>query len=576
MDIDLNLVETWEDAQEFMTWLGERRPVLGCDTETSGFDWWREELRLVQFGDHNAGWSIPWHRWGGLAIEALRRYQGDIVFHNAKFDLHFLEVNGAKVPRHLVHDTGTMAQLLRPGQSWGLKRLGSEFVDKSIDVGQYRLNKAMTKNRWTWGTVPIDYPDYWAYAALDPVITARLFEEFHPQLSGKLLDLYEIEVAVALIVTDMERRGARVDVEYCTAKRDEFLAYAEEVRRLVREEYGFEVGSNSKVAAQLQRDGIVLTKRTAGGAWSVEKEVLEGIDHPLARDVLNVRRTQKMADSYFGNYIDYADSNGILHPQVNLMAARTGRMSISRPAMQQVPKNKVMRDAVLAREGNLLVAVDFEQIEMRLLAHFAQDQALIEAFSEEGDFFVNTARKLYGDPSIDKNDPRRNVTKHASYAKVYGAGVPKFAARADIPVDEAEQFIREFNRRFPGVQQFVQTVSTTALEHYNDEGIPYLTTEYGRLQIAENTNQLYKLVNYMIQGTAADVFKHTLVRLDDAGLTDYLILPVHDECVFDVPSGDAQDVCDEAMRIFRAEGEHYTVPLDADGDVVVRWGDKYE
>src|ERR1700677_2499777 len=92
--VSLNLVESFADAEEFMRWLGERRPVLACDTETGGLEWWKDRLRLVQFGDPRAGWAVPWQDWGGLVKEAMRRYDGGVVFHNAKFDQHFLEREG--------------------------------------------------------------------------------------------------------------------------------------------------------------------------------------------------------------------------------------------------------------------------------------------------------------------------------------------------------------------------------------------------------------------------------------------------------------------------------------------------
>ena len=292
MEAELYLVENWEDAQSFMAWLGERRPILGCDTETGGFDWWRHALRTVQFGDLGSGWVIPWEQggWGALAKDALKRYTGDIVFHNLKFDLHFLEVNGVKLRHDRLHDTGTMAQLLYPGKSWALKKLGAEFIDGAIDQAQTDLKKIMAKQRYTWATVPIELPSYWAYSALDPVITAHLYEEFRPQLTGKLADLYELEIACTLIIAEMERRGARVDIEYCKVKRDELLTFAEEMRAWVLQEYGFSVGSHKQVAAQLQRDGVVLHKKTAEGAWSVDESVLSSVDHPLAKDVLAVRR----------------------------------------------------------------------------------------------------------------------------------------------------------------------------------------------------------------------------------------------------------------------------------------------
>lgn len=580
MEAQLNLVETWDEAESFMRWLGERHGTLACDTETGGLEFWREPLRLVQFGDPVTGWAIPWQTWGGLAKEALRLYRGDLVFHNMKFDCHFLEDNGCDVGRFRVHDTRTVAHLLDARSGTGLKPLAVRYVDPAADAGQSDLKKGMALNKWDWRTVPTTFEPYWAYSALDPVLTARLWELLRPQLNADQVSLYELEVACQFVLLDMECRGARVDVEYCERARSQLLDSAAAMRAWCAETYGFEPGQNKKVASQFQRENIVLKVKTDSGAWSLKKEVLEGLlPHPLAKCVLGTRKTEHYGKAYFGNYIKFADADGILHPDVNPLGAKTGRQGVSRPALQQVPRTKLLRDPFIPRDGHRLVTVDFDQIEFRLLSHFANDPGLAEAFAEAdaggADFFTLMARGIYGDTSIEKGDPRRQVTKNAAYAKGYGAGVAKFALTAGVPEAEAAAFLAALDARYPGIRDLQRRVDVTAKRRYAEEGMTYVTTPMGRRQVVDPGKE-YKLTNYLVQGTAADVFKATLIELDRAGLADRLVLPVHDECVFDVPAEEADDFAVEVQRVFAERGKMFSVPLTAGSDVLERWGDKYE
>ena len=576
--VSLNMVDTWEEAESFMTWLSERRPFMACDTETGGFDWWRDELRMVQFGDCFTGWSIPFERggWGGLVKDVLRRYSGDLVFHNMKFDLKYLETNGCTVAHDRLQDTRSMAHILYPNKRTGLKELAAQYVDGGAENGQTDLKRGMTVNKWSWATVPVDFGPYWIYAALDPVLTARLYERFNHQITGDLRNVYELEIACQIILDEMERRGARIDVPYCAEKQSELVVAADVITQWCVDTYGFGPGSNAQVASQLNHDGIILTKRTPGGAWSVDDDVLSdvGITHPLAKAVLDVRKARKMANSYFGNYIEYADGD-MLHCDVNPLGAATGRMSVSRPALQQIPRTKLLRDPFIPREGNKLISVDFDQMEMRLLTHFSGDQGLLNAFQQDGDFFTNTARLIYGDPTIEKSDFRRQLTKNASYAKAYGSGVEKFALTAGIPVDQAQPFIATYDATFPGVRGLQQSVDMLARNAHASEGVAYVTTPLGRREAVDYLDWTYKLTNYLIQGTAADIFKQTLVDLDRAGLADRLILPVHDEALFDVPAEDAEEFATEAVKVFQARGD-WAVQLTSGSDILDRWGDKYK
>lgn len=565
---ELTLVESWDEAAAFKRWLGERRPVMAVDTETSGLEWWDGRVRLVQFGDALHGWAIPFEDWRGLCKEALEQYEGDMVFHNAKFDLHWLERSGVRLQRHLVHDTAVMAHILAPTQRVGLKEVAARIVDPRSAQGQSELKKAMGKAKWTWDTLPVDFEGYWVYSALDTVLTARVYEEMWPQVSSTYRNVYDLEMRTVQILIDMEERGANVDLAYCAEQRDRLDAYALEARDWLRDNYNT-APSGKNLAAALLKAGIKLKKKTDSGGWSTDAEVLESIDHPLAQTALKIRKSEKLAHSYFGNFLKLHE-DGIIHPDVRSLGAVTGRMSVSRPSMQNLPRGRVVRDAFVAREGHTMLGVDYEQVEMRLTAHFSEDQGLIDAFLSGEDFFTAMARQIFQDTAITKADPRRQTTKSSMYAKVYGSGIAKFAETAGISDDEARDFMNRVDGTFPGLRRFSNQVQSAALTRLRGEGEAYVKTLAGRRLVVDDENKAYKLVNALVQGTAADLLKQVMVELDDADLTQYLVMPVHDELVFDIPTEDLEEVTQSVVAVMSRD--EYRVPLAVDAHTGERWG----
>lgn len=580
-DVRLNLVENLDDAMEFMRWLGERRPILACDTETGGLEWWKQPLRLVQVGDGQTGWAIPWQDWGGLAKQALREYEGEIVFHNLKFDLHFLEMNGAPMRRDRLHDTSIMSHLLDPLRPRALKKLAQRFVDPFAAAGQSSLTEGMHKNKWTWATVPVDFGPYWVYSALDPVITARIHEQFYPQITSEFWTVYETELAVLFAVADMERRGMAVDLAYCRDAHDRLYDYVDETKQWIKAEFGVPAGSLQQVAHRLRRDGVELTEKTKSGGWKMDEGVLSSLDHPLAGAVLDVRQTQKIAKSYFAAIIRN-EHNGKIHCDVNPLGARTGRMSVSRPPLQQLPSGSpLVRDAFVSEHGRL-ISTDWDQVELRLLAHFADERKMIEAIHAGVDLHTWAAQQIHRREEISK--PERKLVKNGSFLKVYGGGAGALAEQQGIPEAEAEEFLAMYDATFPGVPRFGEKLEREARRRLQTEEIAYIKTPIGRRHRIEEEfdpetgkRQIpyYKLTNYMIQGTAADLLKRKVIALDDAGAGEYLRLLVHDEVIADAPTGEAEEIA-RLISDVMTETEEYVVPLTASAEIVSRWGDAYD
>lgn len=575
--VNLKLVRTLDDASEFMRWLGERRRVLGVDTETGGFIPELYRLRLCQFGDLNTGWAIDWERWSGLVLEALDKYDEPLVLHNSKFDARFLSHHGRiKWPWDRTNDTMTMAHILNPLRAKGLKPLGAMLVDPSAASAQRLLDEAMSKNKWTWDTVPADFPLYWAYAAMDPVLTCHIYEMFYEEIERDYQGVYDLEMGTTRVVSKMEARGVLVDLDYCqdmSAKMNDWTNLAQD---WLRSEYGLHLPTDLMLLKFFQENQIpMLNKLTKSGArQALDKEVLQTIDHPVADTILKIRKVQKQVGPYFSNFIRLADANSVVHPSIWTMGTRTDRMTITDPAFQTLPRrDPTVRGAVKPRPGKALISADYDQIEARLTAHFSGDQGLVDAFIEsdrEGglDFFCGIASQIFG-REISKKEAERDLTKNVTYGKVYGAGVEKMAMTARVPVETMKFVDDMFNARFPGVSLMQRRINIEGRRQHP----PTVITPTGRKMIADDRKE-YTLTNYLIQCHAAEIFKGALIAIDEV-VPDSLLLPVHDEALSEV---DIDDV-EEARRLIESamnDREHYLVPITASSDVMYGdWGDKY-
>lgn len=581
-NVNLRLVTATDGVADFMSWLGNRRQVLGVDTETSGFSPHRDRIRLAQFGDRDTGWAIPWERWSGVCIEALNKYDAPIVLHNSQFDARFIMTEAGKDLKRWkwdwTNDTMTMAHLLDPLRPKGLKPLAGMHIDSKAVAAQRQLDEGMATNKWDWGTVPIDYPPYWIYAAMDPVLTCRLYEKFHPMVNTTYKQVYDLEMGVLRVVANMMLKGTRVNLDYChemILRNDEWIAKALE---WTSHEYGVTSSmATQKLIVAFEKLGLpLLEKYTKGGSQSMDKEVLEAIDHPLAETVLMIRKMEKQIGPYFRHFIKDADANDRVHPTIWALGTRTGRMSITDPALQTLPrKDPTVRRAFVPSEGHSFISIDADQIEARLTAHFSGDSGMRDAFLGEEDFFVSLTKRIFSDPTVVKSDPRRDLTKGVVYGKLYGAGPPTMARSARVPLDTMLPVVKQFETTFPGVKKLQDDINRVARERARAEGQAYITTPLGRRLVADDDKE-YTMVNYLIQSHAAEVFKQNLLKLDAIGFGDYLVLPVHDEVLMDVPSDIAQDVLKEAEEAMN-DFETYYVPITWSGDIMTKtWGEKYE
>ena len=599
--VQLHLVDSVARAADFLAWLGERRPhdALSVDTETGelpgnprehAFSPWHGQLRLVQVGDGMQGWSIPWDEWKGVFYQGMDRFDGQLICHNIAFEARWFEVQSRwKMPWHHAHDTMIMAHIIDPLGSGALKQLAALHIDSRSVALQGTLDGELSKNGWTWGTVPVNFEPYWSYGALDCVLTTRLWEKFYAQCGpgGPYQRPYDLEMATRRIVTRMELNGARVDLDYSKKKFSELGDYSNSVKDWAKKTYnGVSITSNQQLVRLFEHLGADITEYTPTGQKSCTKDQLRMLIRDgntevqqLADSVLKQRKADKLANTYFSNFIS-ENVNGFVHPSVRTLGARTSRMSITNPALQTLPKgDDVVRKAFLPKdEDHVIVTSDLDQVEFRMFASLAEDPNLTQMFriadSTGSDPFTEIGREVYGDPTMKKSDKRRNLIKSMVYGRLYGAGVSKQALTAGVHEVQMKSVSNAFDARFPGMAHFQRKIEDAGMRRFKSEGQGYVYTWTGR-RLPCDDSRVYTLVNYLIQGGAAEIFKSNLVKLDKADLTELLIVPVHDEIVLNAPRKDVEEI-KQTVRSCMTTTEGWNVPLTADVDGPLEsWGDKY-
>lgn len=602
--VQLHLVDSVSKAEEFLRWLGERRPhgAIGLDIETGegqsgdrakgALNPWKGEIRLVQIGDAEQGWAFPWAEWAGVVYQGLSSYEGPIVCHNIGFEaLWFALQSRWDVPWHRMHDTMIMSQVIAPDERAGLKPLASRYVDHKAVALQSTLDNAMHDNGWTWGTVPITFEPYWAYGALDTVLTIRLWLQFYEKCGpgGEYETPYQIEMNTRRICTTMELNGARVDLEYSQKKLNELTQYTTSVKDWMKGTYGgTSITSNVQLVRLFEKLGAEITEYTPSGQKSMTKDQLKLLTingtsevKMVAETVLKQRKADKLASSYFSNFLS-DNIDGLVHPSIRTMGARTGRMSITNPALQTLPSgDPTVRDAFIPRnDGEGIISSDLDQVEFRLTAGYSGDDALIELFLEAdrtgGDVFTEIMRDVYNDRTLDKerDSAKRKLIKSVVYGKLYGAGPSKMALTAGVPEEQMLAVVNAFDRSYPGVKSLQKSIEAQGTQRLKETGVAFVKTKTGR-RLPGDDNRVYSLTNYLIQATAAEVFKTNLIKLDQADLTEFMVVPVHDEIVLSAPLDLAEDM-KHVIKDCMTTTDGWPVPLTSGVDGPFnRWGDPY-
>ena len=609
-DVTLHYVDSVDDARDFVAWaagLANRRASLAVDTETTGLKWWTAHfVRLVQFGTATEAWALDVERWRGAIEQALTMIvdaECPVIMHNCAFDMHALEADGFPFPHwRNVHDTMFMSHLLAPHESHSLKPLGGRLFGNAAFYGQGALKALFKRTGTDWATVDTREPDYWVYGNMDTVLTYKAAELLTQELrTHGMTELYQREMAVREILYRAEKRGLLVDPEWTSTLRHQWTLEAVNLAATLEGAGIKNPLSNLQVTAVLEQLEWEPDEWTPSGAVKLDKVILNQLaaERPewahVAEPLLRYRRITKWISSYLDPFLTERDANDRIHMSIRSMQARTGRMSITEPAMQTLPSRDdgawMIRRAIKASPGHSIFAVDYNSQEARTFAHYSQDPGMIAAINRGDDLYRYAAEVIYSDPSITKADHRRSMTKVNMLAFTYGAGVEKLSKTSGLSYAETEAFVRRLFDVFPNVRNltgdhaiggdYPGAPAIAAAHRGQDEGLRYVLTKSGRRFSVPNDFELYKCVNGLCQGSGADVLKDAIVRLDQLGFGDNIILPVHDELLFEFPDGEegalmareaATSMEDRSLSVplttemtgpFETWGHHY-MPEDAE------------
>jgi DNA polymerase I len=403
-----------------------------------------------------------------------------------------------------------------------------------------------------------------------------------------LRDLYdEVERPLVRVLARMEHVGVAVDVGYLRALNERLAAEALDLERRIQDEAGieFRVNSTPQLRTVLcDKLGLSPHKRTKTG-FSTDAASLERLrgQHPVIELLLRYREVEKLRSTYGEGLVGEVADDGRIHATFNQTVARTGRLSSDQPNLHNIPvrtdEGRLFRRAFVPAEGFTLLVADYNQIELRVIAHLAEDPGLIAAFASRQDIHTATAARVFGVPPAEVRSEHRAKAKMVSYGLAYGMEAYGLASRLGIPVPEAAEILGAYFEAFPNVKAYMErTVAEARSRGYTEtlmgrrRPIPELQSPNPRIRQAGERQAM----NAGIQGLAADIFKVALIRLDGAlereGLASRLILQVHDEVLLEVPP-EEHDVAAGLTEATLRGAADLSVPLEVNLAFGANWAD---
>ncbi|HLV25278.1 MAG TPA: DNA polymerase I [Gemmatimonadales bacterium] len=507
------------------------------------------------------------------------------VAQNAKYDMLVLRGEGITL-RGLSFDTMLASYVLDPGRrSHSLDLLALEFLKHQAVSYEALCGKGRQQIRFD--AVPVSVASH--YACEDADLTFRLREVFEPQLESHELTrlLHDIEMPLIEVLAAMESAGVSIDAKWFASLKSRFRAERERVEQEIYREAGeeFNIASNPQLRVILfEKLELPIKKRTSTGP-STDASVLQELadeGHAIPSLLMEYRELAKLENTYLDTLPALVNPHtGRLHTSFNQTVASTGRLSSSDPNLQNIPIRRELgrdiRRGFIPREGWKLLAADYSQIELRLLAHLSADPAFVAAFNAGGDIHRETASIIFGVPVESVTSEMRARAKTINFATIYGQGAFALSRQLKISMEEAREFISTYFERFAGIREYLDSRVTFAREH------GYVQTLFGRRRyIPELRDRNFNIrafgertaANSPIQGSAADLIKLAMIHihnlLEERGVQTTMLLQVHDELVFEVPP----DELSEMRQVIVHEMEHAAeldVPLVVDVGVGDNW-----
>lgn len=576
---DYRLVKTEDEAESLLAELMRYKKVA-FDTETDSVD--AHICKLVGFSFAVEG-GKAWYVEGSL-IDIFRPLFSDasktLVGHNVKFDRTVLQRYGIGMASH-PHDTMLAHYCLDAAARHGMDALARRYLSyRTIPIEKLIGEKERGKTQLSMAALkPEEILDY---AAEDADVTLKLDEVLRPLVAeaGASTALEKSEEPLIKILIGMERAGVKIDVaalkEYGRELDKGILSCAQTIHSYA--DPGFNPDSPKQLGellfGKLKLDPRS-ARRTQTGQYSTDEKTLSKLVglHPVVQAVLDYRACSKLKSTYVDKLPTLIDADGRVHTTYSQAFTETGRLSSADPNLQNIPirteRGKMIRKAFVSRDDDhVLVSADYSQIELRIMAALSRDEAMLQAFRDGVDIHRETASRVYGVMSAFVTDEQRSKCKMVNFGIIYGISAFGLSQRLKVSRKEATSLIEAYFKLYPGVKRYMDEAVRSAREK------GYAETILGRRRTLKDINSRNATIrqaaerdamNTPIQGSAADLIKLAMVRVDAAikaaGLKAQMVLQIHDELVFDVPLAEV-DTLKEIVRREMSGAYDFGVPLE--------------
>ena len=602
-DKNYQTIRTEKELDELMGLINQA-DYVSFDTETTSLDYMLAELVGISIAlKPNEAFYIPInHNYEGaekqleqdFVLEALKPFlESDEIpkiGHNLKYDRHILQNAGIDLKGTLL-DTMLFSYV----NNSTITRHNLDAVSKrylNINPTSYEDVAGKGTKQIPFSEVSIDVAS--DYASEDADISLKLYEHIEPlvQKEAKLAKLYsEIEGPLIYTLGDIERNGVLIDSEKLSQQSKELEAKILKLESKVQKNAGedFNLGSPKQLQEILyEKLGLPVIKKTPKGQPSTSEAVLQelSMDFPIVHDILSYRAISKLKSTYTDKLPKMINSNtGRVHTSYHQAVTATGRLSSSDPNLQNIPirseEGRRIREAFIAPEGYKILAADYSQIELRIMAHLSKDQGLMDAFAKGQDIHQATAAEIFSINIDDVTPNQRRSAKAINFGLIYGMSAFGLSKQLQITRAEAQNYIEQYFERYPGVKNYMDETKSSAKKNGYVETVLgrrlYLadieSSNYQRRQYAERS-----AINAPMQGTAADLIKMAMTdlhsKIRNESLDAKIIMQVHDELVIEVNENQLDELSDLTVNIM-ADIFKLDVDLKVDADIGNNWDEAH-
>lgn len=606
-DIDKSKYETVLDEETFNTWLGklQKAQLIAFDTEMTSLNYMDAELVGVSFciEEGEAAYVPVAHDYPDAPTQLSREFVLDAL-------KPILESNDIiKVGQHIKYDKNVLANYDVTLNGIGFDTMLESYVLNSTaqrhDMDSLALAYLGHKTihfediagkgakQLTFNQIALE--EAGPYAAEDADITLRLHNTIWaklkeiPELKNLLID---VEVPLACVLSRMEQEGVLIDSQRLSQQSQDLAARIAELEKEVHEEAGepFNLGSTKQLQHILfEKMSLPIIKKTPKGAPSTSEDVLQelALEYPLPKKIMEYRGLTKLKNTYTDKLPKMINHRtGRVHTSYHQAITATGRLSSTDPNLQNIPirneEGRRVRQAFVPRKGNKFVAADYSQIELRIMAHLSGDKGLLDAFAHGKDIHKATASEVFGVPLDEVTTEQRRSAKAINFGLIYGMSAFGLAKQLNIPRNEAQKYMDLYFERYPGVLEYMDSTRESAKEK------GYVETVFGRrlyLPDIKASNGARRkgaeraAINAPMQGTAADIIKMAMIKVDDwisknAADDVTMMMQVHDELVFEIKE-DKVDSYVKTINTLMESAATLNVPLVVEAGVGENWDEAH-